>query len=98
MRTIVVPSAMELLGERNWYLPRWLEWLPNVSVEGRVREDEPVAPEPVVSGVESIPATPAAVPAPAGAYGFHHLAGRTRAAVDPARTRDEVGRDSRTMS
>jgi len=21
---------MKLLGERNWYLPRWLEWLPRV--------------------------------------------------------------------
>jgi len=98
VRTIVVPSAMELLGERNWYLPRWLEWLPNVSVEGRVPAGEPVLPEPAVSGVESIPATPAAVPAPAGAYGFHHLAGRSRAAVDLARTRDEVARDSRTVS
>jgi RND superfamily putative drug exporter len=35
VRTIVVPAAMELLGDRNWYLPRWLEWLPNVSIEGR---------------------------------------------------------------
>jgi RND superfamily putative drug exporter len=35
VRTIVVPSAMELLGDWNWYLPRWLEWLPNVSIEGR---------------------------------------------------------------
>jgi RND superfamily putative drug exporter len=25
---------MRLLGERNWYLPRWLEWLPNLQVEG----------------------------------------------------------------
>ena len=36
VRTIIVPAAMELLGDRNWYLPRWLEWLPNVSVEGHV--------------------------------------------------------------
>ena len=36
VRTIIVPAAMELLGDWNWYLPRWLEWLPNVSVEGRV--------------------------------------------------------------
>jgi RND superfamily putative drug exporter len=35
VRTIVVPATMELLGDRNWYLPRWLEWLPNVSIEGR---------------------------------------------------------------
>ena len=36
VRTIIVPAAMELLGDWNWYLPRWLEWLPNVSVEGRI--------------------------------------------------------------
>jgi RND superfamily putative drug exporter len=38
VRTIIVPAAMELLGDWNWYLPRWLEWLPNVSVEGHVPE------------------------------------------------------------
>jgi hypothetical protein len=25
---------MELLGKRNWYLPGWLRWLPDVHVEG----------------------------------------------------------------
>ena len=35
VRTIIVPAGMELLGDWNWYLPRWLAWLPNVSVEGR---------------------------------------------------------------
>jgi len=25
---------MRLLGDRNWYLPRWLAWLPDVHVEG----------------------------------------------------------------
>jgi RND superfamily putative drug exporter len=25
---------MKLLGRWNWYLPRWLEWLPHVGVEG----------------------------------------------------------------
>ncbi len=34
VRTIIVPAAMELLGDWNWYLPRWLQWLPNVSMEG----------------------------------------------------------------
>jgi putative drug exporter of the RND superfamily len=38
VRTIIVPAAMELLGDWNWYLPRWLAWLPNVSVEGRVEQ------------------------------------------------------------
>jgi RND superfamily putative drug exporter len=34
VRAVLLPSAMKLLGERNWYLPRWLEWLPRLSVEG----------------------------------------------------------------
>jgi RND superfamily putative drug exporter len=34
VRTILVPSVMALLGERNWYLPSWLAWLPNVTVDG----------------------------------------------------------------
>jgi hypothetical protein len=25
---------MALLGERNWYLPGWLEWIPHLEVEG----------------------------------------------------------------
>jgi len=32
VRTVVVPSAMAILGRWNWYLPRWLEWLPQVTV------------------------------------------------------------------
>ena len=34
VRSILVPSTMRLLGDRNWYLPKWLEWLPKVDVEG----------------------------------------------------------------
>ena len=34
VRSILVPSAMKLLGDRNWYLPKWLQWLPKVDVEG----------------------------------------------------------------
>ncbi|WP_431308336.1 MMPL family transporter [Demequina litorisediminis] len=34
VRSILVPAVMTLLGERNWYLPRWLQWLPRVSIEG----------------------------------------------------------------
>ena len=43
VRTIIVPAAMELLGERNWYLPSWLSWIPDVSVEGHAYE--PPQPE-----------------------------------------------------
>jgi RND superfamily putative drug exporter len=33
VRTVLVPAAMKLLGRRNWYLPKWLEWLPDLEVE-----------------------------------------------------------------
>ena len=33
VRSVLVPASMRLLGDRNWYLPRWLEWLPRVQVE-----------------------------------------------------------------
>jgi RND superfamily putative drug exporter len=34
VRSILVPATMKLLGRRNWYLPAWLAWLPDVHVEG----------------------------------------------------------------
>jgi uncharacterized membrane protein YdfJ with MMPL/SSD domain len=39
VRLLMIPAAMRLLGDRNWYLPRWLEWLPHLSVEGKRGED-----------------------------------------------------------
>ena len=33
IRSILVPASMKLLGKWNWYLPRWLEWLPEINVE-----------------------------------------------------------------
>ena len=34
VRMVLVPASMELLGDKNWYFPKWLEWLPNISIEG----------------------------------------------------------------
>ena len=48
IRMVVVPAAMALLGRWNWYLPGWLEWLPELHVEGQ-------APDVAVSG-EPVPA------------------------------------------
>ena len=31
VRAVLLPATMKLLGEWNWYLPRWLEWLPRTS-------------------------------------------------------------------
>jgi RND superfamily putative drug exporter len=38
VRGVLLPATMKLLGDWNWYLPRWLEWLPRL-------EHEPAAPE-----------------------------------------------------
>ena len=40
VRTVIVPTAMTLLGRWSWYLPNWLEWLPRV----RVDDAEPSPP------------------------------------------------------
>ncbi|ONI80077.1 hypothetical protein ALI22I_42345 [Saccharothrix sp. ALI-22-I] len=34
VRMILVPAALALLGERAWWLPKWLRWLPTLDVEG----------------------------------------------------------------
>ena len=32
IRSILLPASMKLLGDWNWYLPNWLDWLPKVTV------------------------------------------------------------------
>ena len=41
VRMILVPASMRLLGSVNWYLPRWLEWLPDLRVEVEREEAVP---------------------------------------------------------
>ncbi|WP_051652920.1 MMPL family transporter [Kitasatospora cheerisanensis] len=36
IRAVLLPAAMSLLGDRNWYLPRWLHWLPRLEGEAPV--------------------------------------------------------------
>jgi putative drug exporter of the RND superfamily len=50
VRAVLLPATMKLLGDKNWYLPRWLEWLPRLD-----HGDEPVGREKA----------PEALPAPA---------------------------------
>jgi len=38
VRCVLVPATMKLLGRRNWYLPKWLSWIPNVSLGEKPRE------------------------------------------------------------
>jgi uncharacterized membrane protein YdfJ with MMPL/SSD domain len=53
IRGVLLPASMKLLGEWNWYLPRWLEWLPRVGGEDDAAPpkqpplpDEPGGPRP----------------------------------------------------
>ncbi len=40
VRAVLLPATMKLLGRWNWYLPRWLDWLPRLEHE-RAPEAEP---------------------------------------------------------
>ncbi len=54
VRSILVPASMVLLGDRNWYFPSWLEWLPRIDVEGEQTEvATPTTGEPVGTLVPS---------------------------------------------
>src|SRR2546423_2046756 len=48
VRAVLLPATMKLLGERNWYLPRWLEWLPRLDPEVAPPRPEP-KPVPVTA-------------------------------------------------
>jgi RND superfamily putative drug exporter len=46
IRGVLLPASMKLLGDWNWYLPRWLEWLPRVGGErDAAPPKEPPVPE-----------------------------------------------------
>jgi uncharacterized membrane protein YdfJ with MMPL/SSD domain len=50
VRLVIVPATMVLLGEWNWWLPRWLQWLPRVDLpDERAGEAAPSGPEPQVA-------------------------------------------------
>ena len=49
VRAVLLPSAMKLLGDWNWYLPSWLEWLPRF--EGSTSES---APRNTRTGISSL--------------------------------------------
>jgi RND superfamily putative drug exporter len=49
VRSILVPATMKLLGDRNWYMPSWLSWLPDVRIEGTPRPTAPTSDIPDVA-------------------------------------------------
>ncbi len=54
VRGVLVPAALILLGERSWYLPRWLAWLPGEQAAGLAGQPgspaaQPARPQPEVA-------------------------------------------------
>jgi RND superfamily putative drug exporter len=61
IRGVLLPASMKLLGDWNWYLPSWLEWLPRVGAERDaappVEPRDPDEPEPADAPLpEPVPA------------------------------------------
>jgi uncharacterized membrane protein YdfJ with MMPL/SSD domain len=56
IRPVLLPASMKLLGDWNWYLPRWLDWLPTVNVEE--------APDAETAGASPHGAVPQTIPTP----------------------------------
>jgi len=51
VRACLLPATMTLLGPRNWYLPRWLQWLPQIShATPAPPQTGPLPKQPVPSG------------------------------------------------
>jgi RND superfamily putative drug exporter len=45
VRGVLLPATMKLLGDWNWYLPRWLEWLPELEHEREVAPETETLPQ-----------------------------------------------------
>jgi uncharacterized membrane protein YdfJ with MMPL/SSD domain len=52
IRGVLLPASMAVLGDWNWYLPKWLEWLPRVGSEPHV---PPALPDPELPDVPEAP-------------------------------------------
>jgi uncharacterized membrane protein YdfJ with MMPL/SSD domain len=47
VRAVLLPASMKLLGDWNWYLPKWLEWLPHLEHGEKLEPVEaPAMPTP----------------------------------------------------
>jgi RND superfamily putative drug exporter len=55
VRMLLVPATMELLGDRNWWVPKWLDRiLPHIEVEGHVEPEEPTPPPELEPELERV--------------------------------------------
>jgi len=49
IRSVLLPAVMAVLGERNWYLPRWLTWLPHLGLEPPTTHQQAAAAPPALT-------------------------------------------------
>ena len=49
IRGVLLPATMKLLGDWNWYLPTWLEWVPDLSSEAAEISEEVPEARPVLT-------------------------------------------------
>ncbi|MFJ8228653.1 MMPL family transporter [Streptomyces sp. NPDC094448] len=54
IRGVLLPAVMALLGERNWYFPRWLHWLPDMTHD-EPQDDAPQGAAPEADGDRKVP-------------------------------------------
>jgi len=81
VRCLLVPAVMELLGERSWWLPSWLDRvLPRISIEGQGFFDDEARPTPEPE--------PAPEPKPMPAPQANAADGRSEAPATPAPTHE----------
>ena len=52
VRMILVPATMELLGDANWWFPKWLGWLPKIHIDGK---DIPVGAVETIGASDGAP-------------------------------------------
>jgi len=56
IRGVLLPASMAVLGDWNWYLPKWLEWLPRVGSEPNI--PPPALPDPELPDAPESPDAP----------------------------------------
>jgi RND superfamily putative drug exporter len=57
VRALLLPAVMKLLGPRNWYLPRWLGWLPRASRPAPPSTEPPTEPPAAPPSIGPPPVT-----------------------------------------
>ena len=60
IRLVILPSTLTLLGQRSWYLPRWLDWLPHLQADP---PQTPAPAKPPAAAGTQPPARPGPAPA-----------------------------------